>query len=415
MNAEEVHGYLANVLAVARSDGVLSPQEETAIEDVRNEIGAKKKDLKDAQKLAQREDFQPTPVGRYSERIRNLEDMVFMSLVDGEFDSLEKQTILAFAKQLGITQAQVNRIMSESKTRSKSKQAQTQCSSCAASVATTAKFCPECGASIATTPAPQGTKIAFDYPNQGIAIEFCESTAASFDNALRVATESPGLQECERSRKRWFLASWPSSDVAAAMALAEQLKGIRNRKVYVDGTEVAWNEVFGFLWCLQQRQSAYAPVMYCFGADEKQPNLCGCKQAQMEWTAGAKWLSYGHFRRNDRFVFDKARIEHELQTNVHEFRFCPHMRRSLMEAIVELLPAEVAVSERHAWRYKEAYDQTPNSIKVVEKEKEDGYTYKREFYADGVAPVGFEVGHEILRMALRKCGITDVDARSVFS
>jgi len=107
MNDNDVVQYLANVLAVARSDDVLGPQEEAAIEQVRTDIGAKKKDLKDAQKLAEREDSQPVPVGRYSERIRNLEDMVFIALVDRELDPSEKQTILGFAKQLEVTQDQV--------------------------------------------------------------------------------------------------------------------------------------------------------------------------------------------------------------------------------------------------------------------------------------------------------------------
>ncbi len=415
MNDNDVVQYLANVLAVARSDDVLGPQEEAAIEQVRTDIGAKKKDLKDAQKLAEREDSQPVPVGRYSERIRNLEDMVFIALVDRELDPSEKQTILGFAKQLEVTQDQVKRIVAETKDRCRTKQGQMPCPGCGASVAATAKFCPECGRAIAPAPACQGTKVAFDYPTRGIAIEFAESTAASFDSALEVARSSPGFQECERSRKRWFLASWLEANVSAAIPLAEHLKGIRNRKAYMNGKELAWDEVFGFLSCMRQRQTAYRPVLYCFGTDEKQPNLCGCRQANMEWTGWARWLSYGRFTRGDRFVLDKQRIRHELNSNIHTFRFCPYMRHSLMEAILELLPAEVTVSQRHGWGYKETYEQTPDSIKVVQKEREGGYTYKREFYADGITPVGFQVGYDILRKALKKCGIADVDAKSVFS
>jgi len=183
----------------------------------------------------------------------------------------------------------------------------------------------------------------------------------------------------------------------------------------MNGKELAWDEVFGFLSCMRQRQTAYRPVLYCFGTDEKQPNLCGCRQANMEWTGWARWLSYGRFTRGDRFVLDKQRIRHELNSNIHTFRFCPYMRHSLMEAILELLPAEVTVSQRHGWGYKETYEQTPDSIKVVQKEREGGYTYKREFYADGITPVGFQVGYDILRKALKKCGIADVDAKSVFS
>ncbi len=415
MNSDEMGRYLANVLAVARSDGVLSPHEEEAIEDVRVEIRAKKTDLKNAQKLSQREDFRASPVGRYSDKIRNLEDMVFMSLVDGDLDSSEKEVIRTFAKQLNVSQDQINQIVSESKVRLRGQVKQTRCPGCGTSIAATAKFCPDCGEAVLKASAVNGTKVAFDYPTEGISIEFAESTSASFDNALKVAQAALEFQECERSRKKWFLATWPTNDILGAVALAEQLKGIRNRKVYINGNEMTWDEVFGFLWCMRQRKSAYRAITYCFGADDNQPNLWGCKQARMEWGAWANWLSYGQFKRKDRFILDKQRIQHELRNNVHSFRFCPFMRRALMEAVLETLPGEVKISEGHGWQYKESYERTPSCIKVVQTETEDGCTYKREFHADGVAPIGFQVGREILCQALKMCGITDVDANSVFS
>ena len=195
--------------------------------------------------------------------------------------------------------------------------------------------------------------------------------------------------------------------------LIENLKGLRNRKAYLNGNPVVWDELFGFLWCMQQRQSAYRSAEYCFGADDKQLNLWGCKQIRMDWTEWAEWFLFGQFRNKDIFVFDKKRISHELKSNMHKFRFCPFLRIKLIETVFQLLPDEVKVSKGSGWQYKENYQETPNSIKIVEKVKYEGFTDTNEFYADGVRPIGFEIANNILKKAFNQCGISDVDPKTI--
>ena len=413
MEEHEIIQYLANVLVVARADGSFGAREDAAIETIRLAIKAKKSELNKAGRLAESDDFIFVPTSRYSERIRNIEDMIFVALLDGELANEEKQIITSFAKKAGCNQEQINQILQETKSRIRNDQNEIPCPSCKAEVLPTAKFCPSCGVPLAEAIQAAAVQVEFDYPSKGISIEFAESTSASFGEALKVAKGAPDFQKCKRERKTWFLATWDQSQVTEAAVLASHLKGIRNRKAFVDGESKGWDEVFGFLWCYKQRQEAYRPELYCFGMDEKRLNICGCKQANMEWSDWADWFSHGHFRKKDVFVFDKARIWHEIQTSLHKFKFCPCLRPKLVEQVIALLPAEVSVSSRSGWKYKESYEQTPTSIKVVVKEKEDGYSYTNEFHSDGVQPISHTVANQILTKAFKAFGVVDVKVKEL--
>jgi len=99
MNGEEITTYLANIIAVARSDNALSSHEELALEQIYDELNAKKNEIKEAKKLANSPDFSLRLGSRFSDQIRNLEDMVLVCLVDGEISDLEKKMISAYVKQ----------------------------------------------------------------------------------------------------------------------------------------------------------------------------------------------------------------------------------------------------------------------------------------------------------------------------
>jgi uncharacterized tellurite resistance protein B-like protein len=412
MKESDIPKYLANIMAVSRADGVLTPEEKTALEEIASEIRAKKKDISSAEKLVSSQDYQPIPVGRYSERIRNVEDMIFVSLADGKLEDSERKLIISFAKNIRITQEQINTILSETKSRAQAQTVTVKCKNCKMDIPSSAIFCPGCGSAIECEK-EGGTRIEFEYPSQGISIEFVESTSANFDIVLSKARTAPDFQECIRSNKRWFLATWPRMRILDVANLAEAFKGIRNRKAYLDGAEISWDDIFRFLWCMQERQSAYNPSLYCFGGDDKRLNLWGCRQIGMDWTEWARWFSYGKFRKKDTFVFDKKRIRHELEIKKHQYRFCPFLRGQLIDSVFYLLPDEVCVSDRSGWKYKQSYDDVPDSIKIIKKEEFDGYTQTNVFYTDGVSPIGFNVAKEILKKAFKMCNTTDVDIKEI--
>lgn len=409
MNDRELHQYLANIIAVVRADNVLSPKEEIALEGIKAELKVKKTDANRAEKLACEPGFKVMAVGRYSEKIRNIEDMLYVALSDANLDPSEKSLIVGLAKEMGLQQSQVNTIMSETKARIRAMNP--VCEACGTELPGGSKFCPQCGASFSDGVEVVGTILEFEYPPGCISLEFAESTAANFLEVLETASKAPDFQSCDRNKKRWYLASWPKDQITDSLALADTLSGIRNRKVYIDGKFETWDGVFGFLSCFQERKEAYRPVEYCFGMVDKCLNLWGCQLADMDWSENNEWLTYGRFIGETFFAFDKKRIRHELETNLYSIRYCPALRLPLVEAVVELFPEKVRVSEKTGWTYKESYNPSPTSIKITTRKDTAIGEWVTEFYSDGVRPVGLTVALEILKKALHRCRMPDVDLR----
>ena len=148
MTREEMVLYLANMISISGVDKEISSNEGEAIESVRQEIGASESDLKKALNAVAGGGFRITPIGRFSDKVRNLEDMFFTAISDGDISKSEKPELLAFAKELKITQGQLSEILSESKVRFKSQKPTKTCSSCRKEIPPESKFCPKCGVNV---------------------------------------------------------------------------------------------------------------------------------------------------------------------------------------------------------------------------------------------------------------------------
>jgi len=405
--------YLANVIYLARLDRTLSPRELAAIEEVRSALGAKKRIFNAAMKAAESETYSPAKAGSFATQVTNLADMLYVCVLDGELEEHEATIVKNFCNQTGVTEIQLDLMVGEAISQVERTTLSVSCPSCSCAVSGAVKFCPNCGTPLGKADA-EAVKVAFEIPSGGYAIEFCESSASGFQTALEFARSAPSFSNCVRSKKTWHLASWPEDAFVQMTQLAQLLSGIRNRKCYHNGAEVPWDELFGFAWCARARDAAYRPVEYCFGRDENRVNPWGCKQARMDWMEWAQWFSYGQFKRTGilkggyLWVFDKARIRHEVMSNLHRFRYCPYLRLSLVDAVLRVLPDEVEVTPRGPWKYSRAYEETPGCIKVVEIEQSGDLEFKSEYFADGVRPKALGILEEVLKKAFDEAGVSDV-------
>ncbi|MBC8549629.1 MAG: hypothetical protein H8D23_08250 [Candidatus Brocadiales bacterium] len=214
MNLQETDyvPYIANILLISYADGKLTTSEEKAIEKICKQIKAKKSHLNEAKKLIEKRSYQVTKVGTFGIQVTNLQDMLYMSLVDGEIAENENNIINEFTSQCKITHDQLEMMVSEAEKLSLSNSESIICESCSTSVASDSKFCPQCGGAVNQRNSSSFQKISYEIPQSGYAIEFCESTGASFPEALKYAEKAELFDTCKRGKKHWYLASWSTSN-----------------------------------------------------------------------------------------------------------------------------------------------------------------------------------------------------------
>lgn len=420
LGEEEIVPYLANVLLVALADKSLTPVEVNALEDVRKGVNAKKNQVASAKKMVEVESYTFRKTGSFSDQIRNLEDILTVALVDSDLSAQELALVKKYCQLVGIYDDQLDMMVMEASRRYEVGTDAIVCPACSTVTPPGARFCPSCGkviANIETVPAHD----LYQIPTEGYALEFCESTSGGFVTALEHAKATATLQTRTINKKTWYLVNFPASRFLDCVPLATALSGMRHRRIYVDGKEGNWSEVFAFTWCASRRSTAYRPVKYCFGKDENRLNPWGCKQAQMEWVEWGRWLSYGRWQKKGMFstgymfIFDKQRIRHELQTALFRYRYCPHMRMDLPEAVLRHLPEQVEVTESGDWKYNRCYDALSGTIKVIERQESGGISYTSEYESDGVRPRNLKLLGEILQKAFRECGVRDVEASVLVS
>lgn len=407
--------FLANIIAVAHANGQLSAGENAQLETIRTEFNFKKGDFSKAVKLVEQGQYQLTPVGSFADQVANLECILRVAYADDELEQVETDLIAGFCEKIGIYQDQLDRLVAQILD-SLSQQGKT-CSSCGAAAASDAQFCPKCGSPLSQP--KEVVQLDFEIPATGLAIEFPDSTSASFPKALELAKSSNGYQSCQRMKKSWHLAAYTSGAVSDALPLAEALSGVRNRRSFLNGVEVSWDELFGFTWCASQRATAYRPVEYCFGKDENRINAWGCKQARLDWVEWSDWFSYGSWEKGGLlgskhvWRFDKQRIRHELATRLYRFRYCPFLNTRLSEVVLRLLPDTVSPEKDKNWKYHQNYEEVPGAIKMNIKEKIGDFTYDQEFWSDGVRPAGQRVLADILTAAFKELGVTQTTAQEL--
>lgn len=117
MNKEDATKYMANIARMMLADGRIDPIEEVIFDEVAREIGAGYFQKKEGRDLASAEDFDLPMVTRLSDRIRNLEDMLFMAYCNDELDPGERDLVIDFAKRLEISQAQLEEVRLQTKQR----------------------------------------------------------------------------------------------------------------------------------------------------------------------------------------------------------------------------------------------------------------------------------------------------------
>ncbi len=122
--------------------------------------------------------------------------MLRVAYAGDDLDKSEAVVIRDFCKTIGVTQDQLNRVVKEVVTTLKS--TGRVCPKCGADNDSDAAFCSKCGTGLERDVASVNVKL--EIPEQGIAIEFADSTASGFAKALEIAKATPAYQSAKRGR-----------------------------------------------------------------------------------------------------------------------------------------------------------------------------------------------------------------------
>jgi len=117
MDKQDKVRYLANICCLLIADGDIDPTEQEVFEEISQGIGAGFPERQDAVRLARGPEYRVRPVGRWSRRVRNLEDMLLAAYCNGVVAPTEKKIVKEYAGQLGITQKQLDVIRKETEAR----------------------------------------------------------------------------------------------------------------------------------------------------------------------------------------------------------------------------------------------------------------------------------------------------------
>ncbi|MEE3371459.1 MAG: TerB family tellurite resistance protein [Planctomycetota bacterium] len=117
MDKQQTVDYLVNVYAVLAADGEVERSETKAFEVVAKEIGAGFFERKKAIEAYEVSQATATLNGRWSEKVRNLEDMLFVAYCNGVLAPDEKEIIVTQARVLGLEKEQLAVIKTEAKQR----------------------------------------------------------------------------------------------------------------------------------------------------------------------------------------------------------------------------------------------------------------------------------------------------------
>lgn len=278
------------------------------------------------------------------------------------------------------------------------------------------KFCQECGYSITNaevegliTPVVQ-TKDDKNREKEIIAdghdvitIEFVHSTSANFDFTLEEAKKFSTFEQNGEGKKARYKVKAKVTEIELLHPVVENLKGIRNKTVYLGETRIHWENIFAYKHCYEEKRQSYKPGLYCFGYENDwQYNFFGCIHSELYFTEYSKWWQWGRWLNRDGvWEFDISRIRHELQKNLFPYRFCPALNLRFVEAVLEVFPKTVNVFKDKEWTYIECWDDEKEG-KISAKVK-DRWGENRTIYILGAKPRNKNVLEKIVKEAKLKC------------
>lgn len=257
------------------------------------------------------------------------------------------------------------------------------------------KFCAECGQQIGKSKKRKnknykenkddnGVEPFEEMPNTGITVEFDYSSSQSYPLAVKHANKQDSYRQFGEGKKTIHRVNIAEAELEKINDLLEALKGWRNRRVYLNGEQIEWENIFGYSWCFRRRKNSYRPEVYCFGNDNDRNgefNIWGCFNSQLGFQEYSELFAYGEWVGKDGdWKFDKERILYELENSLYQFRYCPALNFNFVKEILQAFPDIVNPNKDKDWVFDESDYEDGLPVKM------NRYGEEETLYMKGVLP-----------------------------
>lgn len=406
MTREELIVYVANVLAVAAADGDVSAAEAGAMRAVLARLGADERLLSDARELMDRQaPYELEALDDPADCMHNIEDMVLMSLADGDVNPAESGPLEAFLSDLGFAQADMDLIVQRVRSRLRElglAVPEGYPRGAARSAYGPPPLLPICRPK---PPLPDGTR-------PGSRVRPPSPARATPPNSRPAARPARGQGLPPQAAQPPSPA--PAAEAAPARGNAPPPAAPAPPPAEVTPPPAAVTRPAGggsydppsaasLTVCAGIRRQSAHGACYCFGLNDRPLNPWGCRLLAMDWTADADWLRLGHFRDGDTFVFDREAIGERLQSRLAAVAGCPFLLRRFAGQALSALPSRATTSGR--WRHHRSGAAVPDSLTVRVRSYRHGCGRERVATADGFAPENDHDAYLMIRRTARRLGL----------
>lgn len=255
------------------------------------------------------------------------------------------------------------------------------CYKCNKNILPDFKICPYCGADLNLNDVEN---VIEEVPAKGITIEFAYSSSQNFEFALNSAKKFDSFNQFGEGKKAIFRVSISKEELNELSELLENLKGWRNRKVYIDGKKEPWESIFNYTWCYNQRNKSYKPELYCFGyKNDYGISPWGCIQTRLFFNEYSDLFKYGKWiNEKGDWQFDKEEIKHHILNDLHQYKFCPALNLDFIDQVLNAFPDVVNPNTDKNWKFDESYEEVEDCLKV----KQTQFGEEEIVYMKGVIP-----------------------------
>lgn len=385
--AEQRAGYLANVLAIARADGRVGPDELRVFDAVAHRIKASAADKVYAHTLTEGGQYRFLILDDLTTRLANLEDMLLMGLADGAVQPAESAPLEKLTAALGFSQVDVDMALRRA----------------------TGRLSKLLKHPVAGAPAPP------PLPAPARSAAPVRATLASLKASLH---RKPGTPSAPRAPTQMIVAPWaskrstPEAIAAGAAAESAPVTSVPVLSVPVPPPEAPAPQAQSVeappdaaletpLWrrCMAARAHAADPDAYCHGLLTDDPNVWGCRLAGMPLMPGADWLACGAFRDARTFVFDHEAIRDLLRERLTAAGDCPHLDAGRVARALAAFPDRASPGPR--WMYRRATSEDGDGLPVTQTTYVHGCPVLAQLTARCLDPLGDGAGRRIRRDAGR--------------